>query len=263
PIPTTPRGSVDAGIGLTTWSLSGESVKVDVDLAGGHVPTPDQLAAAAEVAPQHPAMTSLGLDHALRVSDVVPIRQFWGTDAYEGMHGYFDGRYPIAIPLRQTPTSVMFLGGHRADRDFTDGEVTAFEALQRVLVAGLSFRAALDSLTDVLQAQKSSNRPASLPESSKWTVPVPESSKQTVSGTRELAPAVTPAVALCADYEPTRREAEVLALAATGWTNVRIARRLGIAERTVRKHLSSVYEHTGQRGRAAAAAWWTRRCALD
>ncbi len=48
----------------------------------------------------------------------------------------------------------------------------------------------------------------------------------------------------------------MLTLAAAGWTNVRIARRLGITERTVRKHLSSVYEQSGRRGRAAAAAWW-------
>ena len=61
------------------------------------------------------------------------------------------------------------------------------------------------------------------------------------------------------EYLPTRREAEVLGLVADGWTNQQVATRLGITERTVRKHLSAVYEQAGVAGRAAAAGWWRSR----
>lgn len=60
-------------------------------------------------------------------------------------------------------------------------------------------------------------------------------------------------------YRPTPREADVLSLMLRGWTNQRIARGLGISERTVRKHLSAVYEKVGTSGRAATAAWWQRQ----
>ena len=48
-------------------------------------------------------------------------------------------------------------------------------------------------------------------------------------------------------------------LAADGLTSEQIGRRLNITERTVRKHLGSVYAKAGVQGRAAAAAWWQRR----
>lgn len=62
----------------------------------------------------------------------------------------------------------------------------------------------------------------------------------------------------CTSYVPTQREKEVLALMSRGWTDARIGRHLGITERTVRKHLSAVYDKAGVRGRAAAASWWQR-----
>jgi DNA-binding CsgD family transcriptional regulator len=194
----------------------------------GSAPVPDELASrAAEVADQHPALLSLSPDAAVRVSDLVVIKDFWHTEVYERMHGYLDGRYPMAILLHASPAEVLFLGAHRSSSDFRPEDVEALETIQRPLAAALAFRAALDATTAVLRGDP------------------PES----VVG-------LVPATALCAEYRPTRREAEVLTLAAAGWTNVRIARRLGITERTVRKHLSSVYEQSGRSGRAAAAAWW-------
>jgi DNA-binding CsgD family transcriptional regulator len=55
----------------------------------------------------------------------------------------------------------------------------------------------------------------------------------------------------------TVREREVMHLVAEGLTSEQIGRRLGIAERTVRKHLSAVYAKAGLNGRAAAG-WWQR-----
>ncbi len=51
------------------------------------------------------------------------------------------------------------------------------------------------------------------------------------------------------------REAEVLALVATGLANKQIARRLGISERTVKAHLTAVFQQLGVTDRTQAALW--------
>ena len=50
----------------------------------------------------------------------------------------------------------------------------------------------------------------------------------------------------------------MLRLVASGESNVGIARRLGIAERTVERHLADVYRKIGARGRADATAFALR-----
>ncbi|MGB7817706.1 MAG: LuxR C-terminal-related transcriptional regulator [Ornithinibacter sp.] len=52
----------------------------------------------------------------------------------------------------------------------------------------------------------------------------------------------------------TPRESDVLRLVREGLTNAQIARRLGIAEATVAKHLEHVYARTGAQCRAQAVA---------
>lgn len=56
-----------------------------------------------------------------------------------------------------------------------------------------------------------------------------------------------------ADLSP--RELEVLALVGQGMANKQIARRLGIAERTVKAHLTNVFQAIGVADRTAAALW--------
>ncbi len=51
------------------------------------------------------------------------------------------------------------------------------------------------------------------------------------------------------------RETEVLELVATGLANKQIARRLGITERTVKAHLTAVYQQLGVSDRTQAALW--------
>jgi DNA-binding NarL/FixJ family response regulator len=51
------------------------------------------------------------------------------------------------------------------------------------------------------------------------------------------------------------REREVLALVGKGMANKQIARVLGIAERTVKVHLTSVFRHLGVGDRTSAAIW--------
>lgn len=58
--------------------------------------------------------------------------------------------------------------------------------------------------------------------------------------------------------ELTPREREVLALVGQGLGNRLIARRLGIAEKTVKAHLTSVFARIGVTDRVQAALWWQR-----
>jgi DNA-binding NarL/FixJ family response regulator len=51
------------------------------------------------------------------------------------------------------------------------------------------------------------------------------------------------------------REREVLELVAEGLANKQIARRLGIAERTVKVHLGNVFRRIGVADRTSAALW--------
>jgi DNA-binding NarL/FixJ family response regulator len=51
------------------------------------------------------------------------------------------------------------------------------------------------------------------------------------------------------------REQQVLALLMTGLANKQIARQLGIAERTVKAHLTSIFQQLGVTDRTQAALW--------
>jgi DNA-binding NarL/FixJ family response regulator len=61
----------------------------------------------------------------------------------------------------------------------------------------------------------------------------------------------------------TKREGEVLALVASGLSNKQIARRLGISEKTVKSHLTSVFESIGVADRTQAALWAQRHDTLQ
>jgi DNA-binding NarL/FixJ family response regulator len=58
--------------------------------------------------------------------------------------------------------------------------------------------------------------------------------------------------------ELTAREREVLALVGEGLANKQIARRLGISEKTVKAHLTSVFQRIGVTDRTQAALWARR-----
>jgi DNA-binding NarL/FixJ family response regulator len=51
------------------------------------------------------------------------------------------------------------------------------------------------------------------------------------------------------------REIEVLRLVASGMANKNIARQLGIAERTVKAHLTNIFQRIGVTDRTQAALW--------
>jgi DNA-binding NarL/FixJ family response regulator len=53
----------------------------------------------------------------------------------------------------------------------------------------------------------------------------------------------------------TKRELEVLRLVADGSTNAEVAQRLWLSERTIKFHLSNIYEKLGVQNRTAACRW--------
>jgi DNA-binding NarL/FixJ family response regulator len=61
----------------------------------------------------------------------------------------------------------------------------------------------------------------------------------------------------------TDREREVLILVAQGLANKQIARRLGISEKTVKAHLTNVFQRIGVADRTQAALWAERNGLLD
>jgi len=83
------------------------------------------------------------------------------------------------------------------------------------------------------------------------------------AGEAPLAPKAASAVLTArADQRPvaelTPREREVLGLLARGKANKQIARELGISEKTVKAHLTRVFEAIGVSDRTAAALWAQR-----
>jgi DNA-binding NarL/FixJ family response regulator len=60
----------------------------------------------------------------------------------------------------------------------------------------------------------------------------------------------------------TDRERQVLALLASGLANKQIARRLGISEKTVKGHLTNLFQRIGVSDRTQAALWAERTGAL-
>jgi len=65
------------------------------------------------------------------------------------------------------------------------------------------------------------------------------------------------------DPQLSDREREVLALVTGGLANKQIARHLGISERTVKSHLTSVFQRIGVSGRTQAALWAERNGLRD
>jgi DNA-binding CsgD family transcriptional regulator len=215
----------DAGAGLTFWNGSLEDpMGFRVCTSPGVALPVAQAVRAARYAREHPgfaAMARWGTGAPVRVSDTVRIAEFWDTEAYQHMHGFAEGRYPASAVFHAGPRSLVFLGLHRRSRDFSDGDLEALALLQQPLARAISYRLAVEATLVRLSELEGPGRRQS--------------------------------------DAPTHREAEVLAMVAGGLTNEQIGRRLGITERTVRKHLGAVCDKTGLRSRAAAAAWWQRR----
>ncbi|MGO4597481.1 LuxR C-terminal-related transcriptional regulator [Terrabacter sp. 2RAF25] len=220
--------AADGGCGLASFSPDlqpGDGP--DVVASEGCVVLPGQAERAAQYVGTHPsfaAMFQFGATRPIRTSDHVRMDAFWETEEFDAMHGWMPtAHYPASIALHVGPTGFAFLGLHRDRRDFTEDDLDALALIQSIVAPALTLNARLEEATSRLRALALDGAGA-------------------IGGDQLTA--------------LTRREEQVLALAAGGLTSGAIAHRLGLSERTVRKHLSSVYAKTGLRGRAAATAWW-------
>lgn len=140
--------SSDAGTGLCLWSTTptGLSGSVMLGVSRLFTLTPAQVAEAESVAGRHPSFRTLLRNRLVhRVSDVAEMEPFWDSDIYQAMHSHTEGRYPAALALQRTPTTLLFLGVHRQCGDLTDDELACLAALGEPVRAALTFRAALDS----------------------------------------------------------------------------------------------------------------------
>lgn len=90
-----------------------------------------------------------------------------------------------------------------------------------------------------------------------------------VAGEVRLDPAVAAALALSlrtpasSAQSLTPREREVITLVAEGRTNREIGKRLGVAERTARTHVSNILAKLGLASRTQAAMWAVREGLVD
>ena len=235
----------DGGAGLSVWNraVGGTGPTISVWTSPGIAVPPGQNTLAARCAADHPGLAAIiarGTHAPVRVSDTVSLPQFWDTEVYHHMHGWHpDARYPMGAAIHVSGSSMVFLALHNRGRDFTDDEVAALGLFQRPVSRALAYRSAVDDCVQRLD-QLTSAGGATLPAGD----PRREDAEQ--------VPRFT------ADRRPSRRELEVLRLVAAGYTNQQAGQRLGISERTVRKHLSAIYDKGSLPGRAAAAAWWQK-----
>ena len=224
--------AADGGCGLATFSADLQPGNgPDIVVSEGCIVLPGMAERAAQFVGTHPsfaAMFQFGATRPVRTSDQVRMDAFWETEEFDAMHGWMPtAHYPASIALQVSPSGFAFLGLHRDRRDFTDDDMDALALIQGIIAPALTLNARIEEATARLRALSLDGGPG-------------------LPGHDEL-------MAL------TRREEQVLALAAGGLTSGAIAHRLGLSERTVRKHLSAVYAKTGLRGRAAATAWWAKQ----
>ncbi len=233
----------DGGAGLTSFGphvQTGEAPAV-VASEGCVVPL-GQAERAAQYAGSHPsigAMRRIGVTGPVRTSDHVRMDQFWDTPEFDAMHGWLpDGQFPVAIALHLSATDLVFLGLHRGRRDFTDDDLDALALIQSIVAPALTLNVRLKVALARLAAVEGVDDRAG------------------GNGPKDAGADGGHASAVAQLPTLTARERQVLTLAAQGLTSHAIGHRLGLSERTVRKHLSSVYAKTGLHGRAAATAWW-------
>lgn len=203
---------------------AGADVRITMHGAPDMTPTQAQAAFTAASQDVQLGLISTGqLTCTSRTSEHVRMREFWTTEAYDAMHGIYDGRYPAAVPLGSAGQRTYFVGLHRHSRDFSDEDIRVLDGIRPPITAALTFRARLDAAVKRIGQ---------------------------LAGTAAASPDG------CEESSLTERQRQVMVLVAAGWTNQQIARRLGITERTVRKHVADIFDRMSVHSRAAAASRW-------
>jgi DNA-binding CsgD family transcriptional regulator len=239
----------DAGSGVIQWRVAdGRTSGIDwLTMTGGACLTPEQIADAQDAARHHPSFAAMIRGRTFeRLSDSVDLERFWDTDVYRALHGHSEGRYPAAVVLGRTPSSLTFLGVHRQVRDLDEDEVACLVALAEPLRAALAFRVAMDRAVCRLGLTPEH---AGTPE---------QAGQGTANGAPRVAPGGPAAPPKPAGGPFTAREAEVIVLVSRGWTTERIARRLGISPTAVKNRLATARDRVGAATRSELVACWVR-----
>ncbi len=181
---------------------------------------------------RHPGVRLFGGSTLVsRASDEIDLPRFRDTELFRAVY-LPQSRYLAGCLLTEDATSLTFLGAERTRHDFDDDDLRAFDMLVHLVGPAVFLRRRLDAF-----AAPGLPGPVRAPERT-----------ASDAGVRRTS-----------GYWPTPREQQVLSLLTLGLTSRQIARRLEITERTVRKHLESVYRKADLPSRTAAAAWWQRR----
>ncbi len=172
-----------------------------------------------------------------------------------------DGRQAVDMARRLSPDVILMdirmpvLDGIAATRELRrrtpDAQVvvlTSFSDRERILAAvdagaiGYLLKdAEPEELLSGIRAAASGESPLA-----------PKAARQLITSRRQPAP----------EEQLTEREQEILALIAQGQPNKVIARRLDIAEKTVKNHVSRIFQTLGVTDRTQAALW-AQRHGLD
>ncbi len=241
----------DAGAAVMRWHVAdGRTTGIDrLTMTGGASMTPVQVTRAEHGARRHPTFAAMIRGRSVeRLSDSLDLERFWDTDVFRAVHGHSEGRYPAAVVLGRTASSLTFLGVQRQVRDLDDDEVACLEALAEPLRAALAFRVAMDRA--VCRLGPPSETAGHVPTAG----PPPDASNGRSGGpSRE-----TSGTPQHTGGPFTAREAEVIVLVSRGWTTERIARRLAISPTAVKNRLATARDRVGAATRSELVACWVR-----
>lgn len=206
---------------------------------------PSQIGSVLSDPRKHPGVQALierGTNAPIRLSDIVDLPRFRHTEIFERLHAYPHGtRFASAAALIRTRQELVLLGCHSTKRDLSSDHMAMLGRVQTVLAPALALRRELARLSGL---SANDHQPDADGSNDQWG---------------RLPQVSPPAPPTGGDYWPTSREQQVLGLLTLGLTSRQIARRLEITERTVRKHLDSVYRKADLPSRVAAATWWQAR----
>lgn len=168
-----------------------------------------------------------------------------------------DGEQAVSLCLEQRPDVVLM--------DLEMPVLDGLEATRRIVAHGLGTAVVvLTSFADrerilgaldagavgyILKDSEPAELRRAIEAAARGEAPLDPKAASALLGARR-APAATEGL--------SAREREVLALVGEGLSNKLIARRLGISEKTVKAHLTSVYRQIGATDRTQAALWAQR-----
>ena len=193
-------------------------------------------------------------DHAVVRRGLEKLLHGIGEIAVVGTAG--DGEEALAVVRRTRPDVVLM--------DLQMPGVDGVEATRRIIAEGGSDVLVLTSFSD---AERST---AALDAGAVGYLLKDAEPEVVIEGVRAVSRGESPldpraARQLLGQRQPaptgvdlTPREREVLALVRAGLVNKQIARRLGISDRTVKSHLTSVFGRIGVQDRTQAAVWAER-----